>query len=276
MTSQRDEAIRLADEGFVIFPIAPDSKIPLIPWKTESTCDVRDVVSWWGEFPDDNVGINCAESGLFVVDLDSDDAIYDFDELWNSHVNGPHSSYPKHFVKTRRGAHCYFEQQAKPLSNTTAKLGTGIDTRGHGGMVVGPGSVRDGKTYKRLRRSFAQLPPVPDWLDKLARVERKRPDFKEQARRRKMRWPKVAQAELKRSCSKIVNAPDGEQNKRIYQASFYLAKEACPPLEVEELEVALLLAAERGNHPRSRAESTIRSGIESGLQAAYQEQEPEC
>lgn len=270
MTTQRDEALRLAEEGFVVFPIAPGTKIPLIKWKTESTCDVRDVDSWWSEFPDDNIGINCAESGLFVVDLDSDEAIYEFDQLWGEHVNGPHSSLPIHHVRTRRGAHCYFENTAKPLTNTAAKLGTGIDTRGHGGMVVGPGSIRDGQEYKRLR-SLDWLPSVPEWLDKLVRVERKRPDFKELQRRRKMRWPLVAQAELKRSCAKIVNAPDGEQNKRIYQASFYLAKEACPPLEPEELEVELLLAAERGNHPRDRAATTIRSGIQSGLEAASEE-----
>lgn len=70
------------------------------------------------------------------------------------------------------GWHLYYHQPAgQPLRNTkggTARaLGDAIDTRGHGGYVVAPGSTINGRTYTVVRDR--QPAPLPAWLTALLR-----------------------------------------------------------------------------------------------------------
>ena len=66
-----------------------------------------------------------------------------------------------------------------------------------------------------------------------------------------------ARRELRRWADRIEDAPDGKQNIAINLSAFILAKDFCPPLDPEEIRQELLDAAERGNHPHHRAQSTI-------------------
>ena len=65
------------------------------------------------------------------------------------------------------GTHWYFRPPAGvELRNTQggARRGLGwcVDTRGHGGYVLGPGSVRPEGTYRVVRRY--PIAPLPGWL----------------------------------------------------------------------------------------------------------------
>jgi hypothetical protein len=269
MVTTGDWACKLVSMGFVIFPLMPDTKIPPedMHWSTMSTLNGTLVREWWDEFPEDNIGINCGESGILVVDLDSTKAADLLDEISWDHDD--HLSLKRTaMVTTKRGFHFYFEMPAQPLGNTAGKLGPGIDTRGAGGMVLGPGSVRDGTRYRLDGDLRNGILPLPGWLDKLLRPKPQKISTQELLRRKKMRQKWFAEAELKRQCRRIEMAPDGEQNNRLNQAAYLLASECVPPLNPDQIEDELLGAAERGNHPRTRAQATVRSGLTNGLAAA--------
>jgi hypothetical protein len=241
----------LAKLGYAIFPILPGTKLPAIPWKDNSTCNEEIIASWWREYPDDNAGINCGESSLLVVDVDSEDAMRALKRLWKSESTGlPWDDAPT--VATRRGWHLYFSQPRQPLGNSVSKLALGVDTRGAGGMVVAPGSVVKGVTYQLVSGDLSAVPLLPAWLE-----VKLRPKLRP---RREHRYVPGWYAELELGLweGKIISAPDGEQNNTINRAAYSLAMDRLPD---DVIETRLGAAAEQGHHPRYRAAETIRSGI---------------
>jgi hypothetical protein len=164
--NQSQFATTLAQLGYSIFPIAPDSKLPVIKWSKHSTCSLTAVRDWWREFPEDNIGIDCGQTGLLVVDLDGPEAVKLWDKVWDRHEDNGRlwdgGLWP--VIRTRRGYHIYFDASQNEFKNTAGKLGTGIDTRGQGGMVIAPGSVVGGKAYHLIRGHLNSVEFAPDWL----------------------------------------------------------------------------------------------------------------
>jgi hypothetical protein len=74
-------------------------------------------------------------------------------------------------VVTGRGYHLYFAANGLQVANSTGKLGAGIDIRGEGGYVVGPGSIHEsGGRYEYaygLGPSSVEVAPLPAWLAEL-------------------------------------------------------------------------------------------------------------
>jgi hypothetical protein len=66
--------------------------------------------------------------------------------------------------------HYYFSQPddgGPPIKNTTSKIGPGIDTRGEGGFVAAPPSLRGDGKYEWINDN--PILPAPDWLVEMAR-----------------------------------------------------------------------------------------------------------
>ena len=128
--------------GWSIFPLKPRSKEPVGPWKRFQTehATPEEIAQW--ATSDCNVGVvTGAISGLVVLDLDSAEAIADAEALG---FDGALT------VKTSRGLHVYLAHPGGEVRNL-AKFRPGMDLRGDGGYVVGPGSVHpDGSTYSAL------------------------------------------------------------------------------------------------------------------------------
>ena len=107
-----------------------------------------------------NVGIDCGKSGLLVVDEDRPGA-------FGSYAASAGHEVPVTFtVTTGKGRHLYFRQpRGVPLGNSIGALaGLGMDVRGNGGFVVGPGSVHQtGVRYKPVDAA-APVVPAPGWL----------------------------------------------------------------------------------------------------------------
>lgn len=94
-------------------------------------------------------------SDVFVVDLDSGDALDAWEDL------GPCPDTLA--IETPRGWHLYFKHPGFPVKTSAGELGKGIDIRGEGGFVVAPGSPhRSGGTYVLVD----DTPPAdaPAWL----------------------------------------------------------------------------------------------------------------
>lgn len=254
----------LAKLGYCLFPIAPDSKIPVIKWSQHSTCSLTAVEAWWKQFPDDNIGIDCGQTGLLVVDLDGPEAMSAWDQLWDRHEFANDKGrlwdgglWP--VIRTRRGYHIYFDASQNDFKNTASKLGPGIDTRGNGGMVIAPGSVVGGRSYRLVAGHLNSVEFAPDWLArKLVKPKtlgKHRPagGFLKPSLHR-------AERELTKWCKRIADADWGTQNNTINTAA-YVLRGFIPPLDMEYVIDQLEIAAEQGNHPRDRARATIRSGL---------------
>ena len=79
MSSKIETALRLASEGFHVFPCVPNAKTPAVQgWQEKATRDHDIVRLWWNDNPDYNIGIytgafNGGECSLIVVDVDVKD-----------------------------------------------------------------------------------------------------------------------------------------------------------------------------------------------------------
>ncbi len=106
-------------------------------------------------------------SGIFVVDLDGEDASRKFDEL-----GGSDDTYTVETGRDGGGWQLYFQYPGFPVRNTIKELwdngkkgaeAQGIDTRGEGGYVVMAGSPhKSGKTY--TVSLDAPIAAAPAWL----------------------------------------------------------------------------------------------------------------
>ena len=202
-----DAALTCAAHGWHVFPVRPRAKKPpAFPghkaedctgrdprcrsghtgWEPRATTDPGRIGRAWAAAPY-NIGVACGPSGLIVVDLDTPkpgevpppewagpgitDGADVLAALCERH--GQPLPFETFIVRTGRGGlHLYFT--APPgarLGNTAGEHGRGlgwlIDTRGHGGYVVAPGSAVDlpGGGTGRYEVIYDRAPALlPDWL----------------------------------------------------------------------------------------------------------------
>ncbi len=149
----------LAGFGFSVFPVKAKDKRPLGPWERyRKEHAAHSELCLWERAPHLNGAIATgALSGIFVVDLDSEEGAREF--------------YKKGFprtpmVTTGKGQHIYFRYPDFAVKNSAGKLGPGIDVRGEGGYVLAPGSIHpNGRTYEwYLTPAKVDIARAPEWL----------------------------------------------------------------------------------------------------------------
>jgi hypothetical protein len=102
-------------------------------------------------------------SGIIVVDIDSDEAGEAWCELERLGRGEGEEDDSTYTVRSGRGWHLYFKHPGFPVKNSVGELAPGIDIRGDGGIVVGPGSPhRSGATY--TVELDVPPAPAPKWL----------------------------------------------------------------------------------------------------------------
>lgn len=163
-----------ADRDFSVFPLTPNAKTPALDWGAFSgtRATPAQLVAWrqhnW------NMGVATgALSGVFVLDCDSLLARIEAERL---------GIPPTLLIRTPRGYHFYFKHPGWPVKNRGGKRWTaslpggpfdGMDLRGDGGFVVGPGSryvpTPDEAAAGKVAGTYAiehDLPvaDAPDWL----------------------------------------------------------------------------------------------------------------
>jgi hypothetical protein len=155
-------ALELAAQGFRVFPLTADSKIPPrgFHWKEEATSDPDRIRQLWATYPDCNVAV-ATGAGTIVLDVDVKNGKHGHESLESLEAMG----LPLDGFRARTasgGVHVYLKTD-HPHANSVNKLAKfpDIDIRCEGGYVVGPGSTIGGKTYDIVQQGGASL---PGWL----------------------------------------------------------------------------------------------------------------
>lgn len=173
----RAAALDLAARGFRVFKLGVNGRTPLVAgFIASATGNLITVSERWTEpFSDDpatnNIGVLTGE-GFFVLDvdvkkgkrglesLDTLEMVYDLDQ------NTLTARTPS------GGLHLFYKiPDGLRINNSVAKLGDGLDVRGHHGYVVGVGSQVNGGEYT-WERDVPMLDAPKALLDLIA-VERK-------------------------------------------------------------------------------------------------------
>jgi hypothetical protein len=165
------------------------------------------------------------------------------------------------------GCHLYFTAPAKPVRNSTGRVGPLIDIRADGGYVIGAGSRIGDRAYV-TRGDFLPLTlPLPPWIARLladspalpagAAPPLPLPDGP--------RGRAYALAALREETNRVATARPGTRNDTLNRAAFSLgqlvAAHLLPPLPVM---TALADAAACAGLPDDEARRTIRSGMAAG------------
>jgi putative DNA primase/helicase len=159
--------MRLASEGFRLFPVEPRGKKPLIrSWQSFATNNGEQLSAWFEEFPDCNWALATgAGSGIFVLDFDGEPGRKLFMDWIEQHGQDWAATRT---VKTARGFHLWYRwPEGNEIRNSAGKIALGVDVRGEGGYILVPPSVHpDGLRYEWL--DSAPIAEAPSWLLALA------------------------------------------------------------------------------------------------------------
>ncbi len=280
-----------------MFPCKPDKK-PHVEWRNQSTTDSEAIRRWWRTWPDALPAIDCAKSGIVVVDLDlpktqgAPNGLKSFGALLEEdRVPWGVGSDSVAVATLHGGLHLFHRQPDphNPLGNSPGRLaGRGIDIRGAGGYVIAPGARRvDGSGYRYVDNSRElprpeDLPPLPEALVSRIRSKQAAPavpapqpaqfpahvgsggDASDE------RGLAYAERALELEASELSDAPKGGRNAALNKAAHKLG--GYVHLGLSELRIAdALMGAANANgliadDGEDAARKTIKSGLEAGRQ----------
>ncbi|MCP4538518.1 MAG: bifunctional DNA primase/polymerase, partial [Chloroflexi bacterium] len=161
---KQDTALRLAEEGFYVFPLVPDGKIPAFEgWQDAATRAADTICGWWERDPDYNIGIFTEKYGdtghLVALDVDIKDGKAGAETFRG--LRQTHDMPRTRTNLTASGGRHIIYAAHKPVRSSVERVGPGLDVRSAGGYIVGPGSMIRGMEYSS---DWAALHYAPEWL----------------------------------------------------------------------------------------------------------------
>ena len=141
-----DRALEYAAYGWAVFPLSPNSKVPLPGTHgfKEATTSPEQIRAWWKDHPERNIGIATGLiSRLLVVDVDVKNGAKGRESL----ATIPDMTPTLAAATPSGGLHLYYRSPNYPLRSRNGLL-PGIDIKADGGYVVAPGSSLNGNTYE--------------------------------------------------------------------------------------------------------------------------------
>jgi hypothetical protein len=294
-------ALAAARRGWHVFRVRPsDKRAAVTDWEHQATTDPARVCELFATPA--NIGIATGPSGLVVLDLDTPkhataerdasdaatgDALRQADaspctrsgaDVLAALCAEHRQPYPADTftVRTRRGTHLYYAAPPGPhLRNTKGGtprgLGPLIDTRAHGGYVVGPGSyvsLPDGSgPYLVIRRDDPA--PLPGWLADLLTAPPNitvlgAPDLAAPV----ACTTAYARAALDHEIQRVLSSPDREHNWALNKAAYNLGRHIAAGILPEDTVAAALQAAGETVHEKDTPDQiakTVRVGITAGI-----------
>jgi hypothetical protein len=271
-------ALAYAGRGFAVFPVPPDSKKSYKSAKYSNgarwgaSSDPAEVRRDFTHWPNARIGIPTgAVNGIVVVETDTIEGHGIDGAALLAKLEADHGALPDTLTACSPSGslHRYFLHPGRDIriKTTASVIGSGVDVRGDGGMVIAPPSVNlDGRAYRWINK----LPVVamPRWLVELTRD--KPPSISQRAVAaiaRPYDGPsRYGAAALESEIANIHRAEPGHRNAVLNKAGFALGQLVVIGL-LDEAEVARLLfaaAAAWGNPNKDR--DVIRYAMQAGMQ----------
>ncbi|AWL39819.1 MULTISPECIES: bifunctional DNA primase/polymerase [unclassified Streptomyces] len=281
-TALLSAALQAAERGWHVFPLRSRDKRPALhgetacprtgdcagghrKWEHRATTDPDRIRRAWsaGAF---NIGLATGPSGLVVVDLDAvkakdpkgtPDGVTSLQALCERAGHPVPATY-----RTRTasgGHHLYFTApNGVRLGNSAGRLGTHIDTRAHGGYVVGAGSNLPHGTYEVIDPTTSV--PLPGWL--YALLTPRHPSQALMAAPAPVRASQYASAALKAETAAVAGAGEGARNWTLVRAARALGRFIpSGDLARHEVEQALNSAGLRAGLHENECRAAITSAL---------------
>lgn len=266
-------ALMYAQHGLPVFPLAPRSKIPLIPRAKggrgchDATTDPDQIARWWSRWPHANIGLACGPTH-WVLDANGQvglDSLVDLQDLAGRLPRTPTVLTPG------GGQHHYFAGSAR-ARNSVARIAPGLDVRAAGGSAVAPPSAHpSGGRYRWMAGAdpwSCQLPVAPSWLVDMIDPPRTVAS--------PARWTASGPANsayittaIARELEAVALAPAGRRNEQLNRSALALGRfVVAGDIDARDLGPAFVGAAIAAGLPEREAEGTITSAFRAALRAA--------
>jgi hypothetical protein len=238
----------------------------------DATTDPEQIKRWWRQWPNANIGINCGQSGMLVVDLDTYKDIYQGDDLELNEETVTCLSGGGGAPICTIGCWAMIH-----LAIATRKLPAGIDIRGHGGYVIVPPSGHESGNEYRWELEYGpediDIAPIPAKLRELLAVSNQQP-LRELAFDTTKKFDhnatRYGAAAIDNQISKVLAATNGTRNNTLNEAAFGLARlVAGGECDADYVRRHLLVAATAVGLSDDEARTTIESAFDAGIQIPY-------
>jgi hypothetical protein len=166
------QALALAEQGFYVFPLRQNSKLPAIDdFPNRATRDPEQIKKWWLDpvlnlEQGYNIGVSTTRyngsQALVVVDVDNKGLKSGSDELLKLELSGFDFNRTVTAVTPTGGLHLVYRAK-EAVKQGASVLAPGLDIRSKGGYIVGQGSVIDGVPY-RWQQGHTLVEPCPEWI----------------------------------------------------------------------------------------------------------------
>lgn len=165
MTTKLNHALRLAEQGFYIFPLLEGKKTPPkdMRFKEHATRDRTCITAWFAS-DEYNIGIYSGKFGdaeaLLVVDVDNKGDKRGNDALLALELQGFDLPDTRTHQTPTGGRHLVYRTPVAVKQGANV-LGAGLDIRSRGGYIVAPGSIVTAGKYDGDNH---QIAVAPQWL----------------------------------------------------------------------------------------------------------------
>jgi Bifunctional DNA primase/polymerase, N-terminal len=281
-------ALHYTRHGLAVFPVRPDSKQSHKcaahsdgrAWgMTRDAAEIRRDFTRW---PNARIGIPTgADNGIVVVETDTREGHGVDGAASLALLEAEHDALPETLkaISPSGSIHRYFRHPGTPtkIKNSASEIGTGIDVRGDGGMVIAPPSITPGVgVYRWLNRN--PIAAMPTWLAQLA-CQKSISSEKASISRRAVAAIKCpisgpngyGAAALAAEIEQLASTAPGGRNHALNRASFSLHQlVGGGELDAAEVERALYQAAETNGLVADDGAAAVLRTIESGRHAGLQ------
>jgi putative DNA primase/helicase len=254
-----------------VLPLVAKSKRPAVKnGLYDATTNKRRLKEYFRDHPDANYGVRTGgRSNIFVLDIDGSAGNQSLRGLIEKNGKLPRTV----IVETGNGRHRYFRGDGREIRNSAGKLGEGLDIRGDGGYVVGPGSFHEsGKIYcfkKGRALEEIEIAQAPPWLLDLISATSP-PPATNRVKVAPDELPRVAayiKAAQGREVERLEKAPKHQRNHCLNRCAFKIGQLLTyGTLKEQDCVSKLSEVASRIGLEEAEILPTIRSGLVAGRQ----------
>jgi putative DNA primase/helicase len=260
----------MLDLGCAVVPLVEGGKKPAVETGVKAAKKDKDyVVRHFTANQEQNYAVATGQvSGVIVIDVDGADGLATLKQLIETHARLQKTIR----VKTPHGVHIYFKAPNYRVPNSVSRLGDGIDVRGDGGYVVGPGSATPDGEYKFVKGcgpDEVRIAPAPNWLlEKIGRAV-PRPELNGAPQNippnDRPRALAYAEAARTRELDRLKKAPKHQRNNTLNLCALKLGQFlSWGLLDAAAIEKDLAAVASSIGLGLAEIGATIRSGLEAG------------